>query len=272
MILSIITINYNNISGLKKTFNSVLLQSFKDFEWIVIDGGSTDGSREIIESEQTHFAFWCSEPDTGIYNALNKGIKHARGEFVLFLNSGDWLFDGNSLDNAISEISRQNEESDIYYGNMMQVNDSSRIIPVSYPDNIGLFFFLNNNICHQASFYRLSLFDNNYYDESFSVISDWAMNINLLVRGFSFKHINSYITYYDNSGRSSISDSNYYDERYAAFSKYVPKHLNVDVAWYNDNYYFSRRRKSTRLLLDLSIKICHKLDKLLSTVERRRNN
>lgn len=79
MKLSIITINYNNREGLKKTIESVLSQTFTDYEYIIIDGGSTDGSRELIEQYQSHLSFWCSEPDKGIYNAMNKGIAKARG-------------------------------------------------------------------------------------------------------------------------------------------------------------------------------------------------
>ena len=97
MKLSIITVNLNNRDGLKKTIDSVISQTFKDFEWIVIDGGSTDGSRELIEQYVNHFAYWVSEPDKGVYNAMNKGVKKAKGEYLQFLNSGDWLRDENTV-------------------------------------------------------------------------------------------------------------------------------------------------------------------------------
>ena len=84
MKLSIITINYNNKAGLQRTIDSVICQTCKDFEWIVIDGGSTDGSKQLIEQYQSHFAYWCSEPDNGVYHAMNKGITHAKGEYLLF--------------------------------------------------------------------------------------------------------------------------------------------------------------------------------------------
>lgn len=89
MKLSIITINFNNRDGLQRTINSVLSQSFKDFEWIVIDGGSTDGSRNLLEIYKKYFSYWCSEPDKGVYNAQNKGISVAKGEYMSFMNSGD---------------------------------------------------------------------------------------------------------------------------------------------------------------------------------------
>lgn len=97
-ILSIITINYNNKNGVQKTIDSVLSQSFEDYEWIVIDGGSNDGSKELLEKYQEHFAYWCSEPDNGIYNAINKGLSHTTGDYIQFLNSGDWLYDSTALE------------------------------------------------------------------------------------------------------------------------------------------------------------------------------
>ncbi len=92
MKLSIITVNLNNKDGLQKTIDSVISQTFKDFEWIVIDGGSTDGSKELIEKYSDYISYWVSEPDKGIYNAMNKGIKVAKGDYLEFLNSGDIFF------------------------------------------------------------------------------------------------------------------------------------------------------------------------------------
>ena len=83
--LSIITINYNNINGLQNTLKSVFCQSRHDFEWIVIDGGSTDGSKELLEKYTNRINYWVSEPDHGIYEAMNKGIKVAKGDYLQFL-------------------------------------------------------------------------------------------------------------------------------------------------------------------------------------------
>ena len=91
MLVSIITVNFNNLEGLKRTYESVVSQTFTDYEWIVIDGGSTDGSREFIEQHQDRFAYWCSEKDNGIYHAMNKGIRQAKGEYLNFMNTGDIL-------------------------------------------------------------------------------------------------------------------------------------------------------------------------------------
>src|SRR5688572_27521016 len=96
--ISIITINYNNLDGLKRTVDSVVNQTWQEFEYIVIDGGSTDGSGAYIESKSKHFHYWVSEPDKGIYNAMNKGIVKATGEYLLFLNSGDHFFNDTVLE------------------------------------------------------------------------------------------------------------------------------------------------------------------------------
>ena len=264
MKLSIITINYNAVNGLRKTIDSVVSQSFKDYEWIVIDGGSTDGSRELLEQNRDHFAFWCIEPDNGIYNAINKGLRHATGEYVLFLNSGDWLYSETVLEKAFTHI---DGKQDIYYGDYVQVNDGGRLNPITLPEELGFFFFPYNNICHQATFYRRTLFENNPYDESFSIVSDWAMNLKLLFEGRTFKHLNQFIVYYDNQGKSSAANNKHHEERTAAFEKYVPQQIKIDLARYEKNYHFSRHRKSTRIIMDNAIRFAQWLDKLLSKKE-----
>jgi glycosyltransferase involved in cell wall biosynthesis len=109
--LSIITINYNNVKGLEKTINSVVNQSYNDFEYIIIDGGSTDGSVDIIKKHENKIVFWVSEPDNGIYDALNKGVKHSNGEYLLFLNGDDCLID----DAILQKISYHLEFKDLIY-------------------------------------------------------------------------------------------------------------------------------------------------------------
>ena len=92
MKLSIITINYNDAKGLRKTFDSIKNQTCHEFEYIVVDGGSSDGSQSVIEEYEQYISKWVSEPDNGIYNAMNKGAKMSTGDYMLFLNSGDNLF------------------------------------------------------------------------------------------------------------------------------------------------------------------------------------
>ncbi|MBO7489158.1 MAG: glycosyltransferase [Bacteroidales bacterium] len=268
MKLSIITINYNNLSGLQKTIDSVIAQTFKDYEWIVIDGGSTDGSKELLEKNQSHFAYWCSEPDKGVYNAMNKGLSQAHGEYVQFLNSGDWLYEKKTIEKIFSQINNQYE---IFYGDTILAYSDGWQNPIVYPDELGFYYFPYNSLCHQAIFYRRSLFDNNYFDESYTIVSDWAMNLKLLFKGATFKHINQFIVYYDMGGISSIADPKHHNERMDAFSKYVPQQIQIDVKKYEYNYHFSRHRKSTRWIIDNAISFSKWLDKKLSKIESKRS-
>jgi len=118
MRLSIITINKDNALGLERTCQSVMCQDFDDFEWLVIDGASCDGSIDIIKKYEKKITYWISEPDKGVFNAMNKGILQAKGYFCLFLNSGDWLFSLDSLSKAFEKINKL-DEADVYYSDCM---------------------------------------------------------------------------------------------------------------------------------------------------------
>ena len=123
--LSIITVNLNNLEGLKKTYESVVCQTFTDYEWLVIDGGSTDGSREFIEQHQDKFAYWCSESDKGIYNAMNKGIVRAKGEYLNFMNSGDYFVS----DKTLAKVFSREINVDILYGYVIEANVFGKCTP-----------------------------------------------------------------------------------------------------------------------------------------------
>lgn len=173
LLLSIITINYNNLEGLKRTVESVVNQTWKEFEYIIIDGGSTDGGAEYIESQSEHFDYWVSEPDSGIYNAMNKGIAKATGEYLLFLNSGDHFFSQNVL--------KQNhhflEGKEIIYFNLF-INDGVRPYIRKYPEILPFSYLKNDSLPHPATFIRSTLFNEvGGYDESLRIVSDWRFFI-----------------------------------------------------------------------------------------------
>ena len=114
MTLSIITINYNNRDGLRKTIESVIAQSCKDFEFIIIDGASTDGGVDVLKEYDRHIDYWSSTPDNGVYNAMNKGVKIARGRYCIFMNSGDTFHDEDVIKNAIGQL--QEDGADVVTG------------------------------------------------------------------------------------------------------------------------------------------------------------
>lgn len=203
MKLSIITVNLNNKDGLQKTIDSVLSQTYKDFEWIVIDGGSTDGSKELIEKYSDNFSYWVSEPDRGVYFGMNKGIKAAKGEYLSFMNSGDVFYEGETLANAF----KYNFQSDVVYGDWIKRINEEDILRNS-PKVVSLAFFYNRNICHQAMFVKASVLKAEGYDESFRIYADWAKWVKLCLSGASFLYIPVLICIFDaTDGLSSFDDN-----------------------------------------------------------------
>lgn len=226
MKLSIITINYNNCDGLKRTIDSVVSQTFTDYEWIIIDGGSNDGSRELIEQYQEHFTYWVSEPDKGIYNAMNKGIEKANGEWLLFLNSGDWLYDDNTLKKVFSKT----YEADILYGDVMYYWPDKRGQELERkPDNLSLSFFYSDTLCHQATFYRKDIFNTHKYNEAFRICSDWALYIQLLTEGYKFLHLPFCISNFSQDGISTHLNESHLAERKRVIAEYIPSYIIPDL-------------------------------------------
>lgn len=218
-ILSIITVNYNNNEGLKKTLKSVKEQTFTSYEHIIIDAGSSDGSKEtILEYSQTtsYLKYWISEPDNGIYDGMNKGILKAKGEYLYFLNSGDCLvkeilnkipFDGTKYIYGDIRIHLENKASWIW----------------SYPDTFDTFFIANENgwISQQACFIHHSLFKVNLYDTNYKIISDWIHAVNSIIfHNCSYKHIHLIVANYDGNGTSSN-----YDHTWAERNKWIKENI-----------------------------------------------
>lgn len=194
--LSVITINYNNFRGLEKTMQSVFKQKFKNFEYIVIDGGSGDESKTFIEKHSHNLSYWVSERDTGIYNAMNKGIMKAKGKYLMFLNSGDYLVN----EHALSSVFEEEHDAGILYGDILIENGTIR-----YPDNPDFTFLFRDSIGHPAAFIKKELFDIvGMYNENNRIVSDWEFFLDAIIRHkVSYKHISKLITYFDSDGMSS---------------------------------------------------------------------
>lgn len=169
MKISVITVCYNNLEGLKRTIPSVATQTFDDYEIIVIDGGSTDGSKEYLQSVE-RIDYWVSEPDRGIYHAMNKGIDAARGEYCIFMNSGDTFFSSQALENVASML----VSKDFYTARstFFQDNESTTCIP---PEKMTMRFILTNALNHQGTFIRTAFLKENKYDEKFPIVADWEL-------------------------------------------------------------------------------------------------
>lgn len=200
MKLSIITINYNNKDGLQKTIDSVISQTWHDYEWIIIDGGSTDGSKELIIQYQKYFSYWCSEPDMGIYNAMNKGIGKAKGEYLNFMNSGDSYHSSVVLE----KVFLTDRKADVMYGDVIRIGGECEDVHL-YPNNISIHYLLTDGFCHQATFIKASLLKESGYRENFKIISDRYCFIEWFREGRCFHHLDFVVADYNMEGFSANS-------------------------------------------------------------------
>lgn len=176
--ISIITINYNNRSGLEETILSVINQSFENFEYIVVDGSSTDGSVDIIKSYEEFINVVIVEPDTGIYNAMNKGVKLANGEYLLFLNSGDILVN----DSGILQKIEDKLNSDIVAFDCLLENNGEIVGKRTHISRPTLFYVYKNGFKHQSTFICKRLFDRiGLYNENYKIAGDYDFWIRSLL-------------------------------------------------------------------------------------------
>ncbi|HPF12318.1 MAG TPA: glycosyltransferase family 2 protein [Flavobacteriaceae bacterium] len=198
--LSIITINYNQAEGLLKTIESVVQQTFKDYEFLIVDGGSTDGSLEVIKEFENHIDYSESKSDRGIYHAMNKGIAKAKGTYLLFLNSGDFLTSAAALK---SFMEHPQFDGDIVYGDY-QFAEGHKV----YPDSLTPTYFMRTSLPHQSTFFHRKVFDLlGGYDESYPMGADRAFYIKAFLDGrFHFKHIPYFLTEFDLSGVSNYQE------------------------------------------------------------------
>lgn len=206
MLFSIVTINYNNKEGLAKTIESVLSQTYKNFEFIIIDGASTDGSTELIETHKEHFSFWVSEPDKGIYNAQNKGTSRTSGDYTIFMNSGDVF----ASDDILSKVAPQLDNFDIVYGDLLIVEED-KSWRKHYNEPLTFLYFLSDTLPHQGSFIRTALLKagpGGPYDEGLRICADWKFFMDAICkRKATSRYLGFVIAHYDFNGLSSLPEN-----------------------------------------------------------------
>lgn len=229
-LISIITINRNNAAGLRRTLVSIRKQSYDNFEHVIIDGASTDDSLSVMREFGDRLAHAASERDTGIYNAMNKGIAAARGEFLLFLNSGDHLVDADAFQTAATYLGQH----DLCYFDIeiretaRKISEFSRIL--EYPDVLRFSHFLAGSLPHPACFIRRSLFERfGGYDESLKICADWkAFVLWVCKHTCTYQHVGRVLSVFYADGVSSDQTSRHLIEserkqvistEFAAFSQ-----------------------------------------------------
>lgn len=202
---------------------SVLNQTFLGIEYIVIDGGSEDASKQIINGYADQLAYWVSENDKGIYHAMNKGIARARGNYLLFLNSGDHF-----ANERVCERMMQGEDgdADLIYGNLERTFPGGHTDTVKMPQQLTPEFMTGQVLCHPVTFIRKGLFEEHgLYDESLKIISDWAFFLKAVVLGKAsskYKDINVAMFYMDGLSSAPESQPVIAKEKKLVMSRYFP--------------------------------------------------
>lgn len=233
MILSIITINRNNAAGLEKTLQSVAAQTFKEFEYIVVDGASTDGSVEVIKRYESKFAHlkWVSEPDKGIYNAMNKGIRMASGDYIQILNSADCLAAPEATERMLAELGRQGNPV-ILYGNMIKCfPDGRRMVDKCFAgQEITMLGMFTGTLNHDPAYIRRDLFEKyGYYDESLKIVSDWKWYMQVIILGDEKpQYVDLDVTLFDMTGVSETNKELDKEERKTVLEQMFPLTILTD--------------------------------------------
>ena len=260
MKVSIITISYNNLNGLKDTYKSIRSQTFRDFEWIVVDGGSSDGTKKFLEEHESEIAWWCSEPDKGVYNAQNKGTEHAKGEYSIYMNSGDSFFS----EDVLEKVFREETDADIIYGNWMLVFENGKTKLGRAPEVADMAYFYADNMCHQSMLIRTEAVKKRPYDESFRIYADWEEWLALFTQGKTFERIDLTICKFLVGGISTGDNASAQlkEERKAEIQriqeKYYPEEWRsamsrVHIAVKEHPYLKAKRVKHNKIIRALAI-------------------
>lgn len=261
---SIITINYNNREGLERTIDSVLCQSYRDFEYIIIDGGSNDGSVSIIKKHIKELSYWVSEPDSGIYNAMNKGIAHAQGEYLNFMNSGDCFFDNFVLEKMEKHLSCDIVEGRIYDLSTQRFSYKSTIDPT-------MMFFYRAGLGHQACFIRRNLLLETPYDENLHLAADWYFFVKKIVfDNCTYHYVELPVASFEGNGTSTKNMDEYEKERQQVLNNIFTRRILADYERFYDKESpmidlipsFNKTERLQRIILTFT-KLLIKIHKIL---------
>ena len=243
--LSVITIVYNNVKDIERTMLSVLNQSYTNIEYIVIDGASTDGTLNIIKKYENRLAKLISEPDKGIYDAMNKGLALATGDYVLFMNSGDEIY----ATDTVEKIFATAPNADIYYGETEMYDENWNSLGQRRHQAPETFtwrsFKYGMNISHQAIYIKRSLTEPYDLRYKYSADIDWIIKIAKKATKIVNTHL--YVAKYLVGGMSKQKHRESLKERFKIFSHYygfVANVINHVVIAFNLAFYFAKHRRT----------------------------
>ncbi|WP_159022665.1 glycosyltransferase family 2 protein [Formosa sp. L2A11] len=215
MKVSIITVSYNAAKTILKTIDSIADQSYTNIEFIIIDGGSTDGTLDIIEDNKEKIDIVVSEPDKGVYDAMNKGILRASGDWILFLGADDLLANNNVIETCVQQFS----SSHLVYGDVIKVPENE-----VYDGAFNLYKMIYRNICHQAIFFHKSVFKlKGLYHLDYKVNSDWEFNLRCFQDPkINTKYIPLVVSHFNTEGLSSNTEDVAFEIRKKQLIKLMP--------------------------------------------------
>lgn len=258
MKLSIITVNYNDARGLERTIRSVISQSFKDFEFIIIDGGSTDASIDVIKKYENSIDYWVSEQDGGIYPGMNKGLRLAKGDYLNFMNGGDCYHSPDVLDVIFS----LNSEADIITG--AHSENGQRNVG---KDGVTMLDLYKWAIDHQATFIRREVALRHPYDEKYRIVSDWKFFIEaLVIDNCTFCYTDTIVVDVDMNGISNTNLKLDRQERESVLKELFPERVLKDYlllsSIHPDLLEVSQRLNKSQTIMNIVLKIARQLLKI----------
>ncbi len=260
MKISVVTVNLNNSDGLEQTLKSLASQSYNEFELIVIDGGSLDGSVDVIKNFGSLVTYWVSEKDKGTYHAMNKGILASKGEYCFFLNSGDSLTDANVFEN----ISKESLWADIVSGNVLKIRENGKYRKIVPHEKPSLLKLCAHSLPHQATLIKRDLFDEvGCYDETFKIVSDFDFFLKaLVIHKKSYQRVDIDFSFFNLAGISS--NRKYFplakEESFRCLQNNFPDMVD-DLMDYR--YFYTSNIGQTIQLLKKNKKLYQKTDKFL---------
>lgn len=226
-LITIVTVVYNNVTSLKRTIQSIIDQTYKNIEYIIIDGGSTDGTVDVIKSYDDKIDYWISEPDKGLYYAMNKGLDLAKGEWINFMNSGD-RFCKNT---TIAEVCSHQFKDGVIYGDVLFSFDGSNEVYVKA--NSLEYFWKGMQFVHQATFITTEIMKRFPFDTNYRLIADYNSLYQIFLSGVKFHYVNIPVCKFLAGGLSDNSPKTIIECKKMIFPIHSDLHVKI---FYNFRY------------------------------------